>query len=59
MRNGAGILESCLGRPISSEASRRAISKGVSERVSALPPGNAACPALCQSFPLMCSVLHA
>jgi len=46
MRKGGGILESSFGRPISSHASRRAISKGVSSRVSALPPGKAACPSL-------------
>lgn len=44
IRNGFGILESSRGRPISSKASRRAISKGVSSRVSAFPPGNAAWP---------------
>jgi hypothetical protein len=47
MRKGFGILESSRGSPISSQASRRAISKGVSSRVSALPPGNAAWPFAC------------
>lgn len=34
---GFGSLEEEEGRPISSSASRRAVSKGVSERWSALP----------------------
>jgi hypothetical protein len=44
IRNGGGIFESSWGSPISSEASLRAVSQGVSSRVSALPPGNAAWP---------------
>jgi len=32
------------GRPISSHASRRAVSKGSSSSESALPPGKATCP---------------
>lgn len=44
MRKGCGILESSWGRPISSDASRRAVSQGVSDRVSDFPPGNAAWP---------------
>jgi hypothetical protein len=51
IRKGRGILESSFGRPISSYASRLAISNGVSSRVSALPPGNAAWPANTQHFP--------
>lgn len=45
IRKGGGSLESVSGRPISSNASRLAVWKGVSERSSALPPGRAACPA--------------
>jgi hypothetical protein len=44
MRKGLGIFSLDRGSPISSQASRRAIWKGVSVRASALPPGNAACP---------------
>jgi hypothetical protein len=51
-RNGLGILESSFGRPISSHASRLAISKGVSSIVSALPPGNAAWPKIVQNSPV-------
>lgn len=44
-RKPGGSFASEVGRPISSKASLRAVSKGCSSRVSALPPGRATWPA--------------
>lgn len=44
IRKGDGIFLSSTASPISSKASRRAISNGDSVMLSAFPPGNAAWP---------------
>lgn len=49
-RNGGGIFESIVGRPISSKASRRAVSKGVSASKSDLPDTCKGLEALWESF---------